>query len=318
MPIQNRETVREMVFGICITLILFTGALVIPVIGLMGIFVLPLPVLVYRLKLGRVRGAIVPGAAFIIMAALLGNGSFDLYLFLALLLFGFILGESMAQNFSLETTVAFACGGLTLAGLVILFFYSQMAEVSIPVLVSGYVSESLSLYQEAADKMGFAEEKRQALSASIELIETAVVRVLPGVAISGMLFIAWITLLLARTVLGRFGLSYPDFGELTQWRAPEILIWGVIGCGLLLLLPVVGLKLIGLNGLMIFMQVYFFQGVAIVAFFFEKKQVPQVLRWGLYILMTLQIYVLVMVIGLGFFDMWLNVRKIGADNNIEP
>jgi uncharacterized protein YybS (DUF2232 family) len=62
--------------------------------------------------------------------------------------------------------------------------------------------------------------------------------------------------------------------------------------------------------MMIVMQVYFFQGIAIVAFFFNKKRVPRAIRWGLYTLMTLQPLVLLMVICLGFFDMWLNVRRL--------
>jgi uncharacterized protein YybS (DUF2232 family) len=202
--------------------------------------------------------------------------------------------------------------------LIILFFYSLAASVSIPELASRYVAESLSIYKEAVDKMGVAEETRQVLSeSSIELIKYTVVRMLPGVAISGMLFTAWITLLLARKVLRRLGLPHQNFGELTQWRAPEMLVWGVIGCGIMLLFPVAGLKLIGINGLMIVSQVYFFQGIAIVAFFFEKKHVPRAIRWGLYALMILTPYVLPMVIGLGFFDMWLNVRKLGTGTGID-
>jgi uncharacterized protein YybS (DUF2232 family) len=317
-PSQHRDTTREMLFGICITLALFAGASVVPVLGLIGIFVLPLPILVYRLKLGRARGAVIPAAAFAVMALMLGGGSLDLFLFLALLLLGFILGESLERNFSLEKTVVVACGGLTLAGLFILFFYSRMAGVGIPDIVSKYVADNLSLYQAAADKMGVSEETRQALSASVEWVKFYFVRVLPGVAISGMLFMAWITLLLARTVLKRLGLPYPNFGELVRWRAPEMLVWGVIGCGSLLLIPAAGLKLIGINGLMVVMQIYFFQGIAIVAFFFEKKRVPLVIRWGLYTLMSLQVFFLLMVIGLGFFDIWLNLRKLGADNGTEP
>lgn len=310
-PIQHRDITREMIIGVCITLALFAGASVVPVLGLIGVFALPLPVLVYRLRLGRIMGAVIPAAAFVVMAMLLDGASPDLFLFLSLLLLGFILGESLERNYSLEKTMTVACGGLTLAGLIILFFYSRAAGVGIPELVSEYVAKNLSLYQAAAEKMEIAEETRQALSASIEWFEYAIVRVLPGIAVSGMLFTAWITLLLARIVLGRIGLPYPNFGELIRWRAPEMLVWGVIGCGALLLVPADALKLVGINGLMVVLQVYFFQGIAIVAFFFEKKRVPRAIRWGLYALMTLQIYVLLMVIALGFFDMWLNVRKLG-------
>jgi uncharacterized protein YybS (DUF2232 family) len=303
-----------MVFGVGITLVLFMGAMIMPIVGLVGIFLLPLPVLVYRLKLGRAKGAAIAAIAFIAMVAILGGGSLDLFLFLGLLLLGFVLGESFERGFSLEKTMLMACGALSLAGLLFLLFYSHSANIGIADLISAYVGKNLALYTETLEQMGAAEETRQAFSASLEIVEYVMVRVLPGIVVSGVLFTAWITLLLARPVLKRASLPCPDFGSLIYWRAPEILVWILIGSGLLLLMPVGGLKLIGLNGLLVMLQVYFFQGIAIVAFFFEKKRLPLVARWIMYTLITLQIFLLVLVIGLGIFDMWLNVRKIESNH----
>ncbi len=96
-----------------------------------------------------------------------------------------------------------------------------------------------------------------------------------------------------------------------MWKAPEVLVWGVIGCGLALFIPITALKVIGLNGLLILMTVYFFQGIAIVSFYFEKKRFPRVIRFFLYALIALQQLILLAVIGLGFFDMWVNFRRPG-------
>ena len=316
-PLHYRDTVRNLVFGIGVILALYIGATTLPVFGLIGVFVLPLPVLVYRLKLGRTKGAAVPAVSFVVMTMLSGGGSLDLFLFLALLMLGFVLGESFERNYSLEKTMAIACGSLTLAGLIVLLFYSHMAGVGIPDLVSSYVSKNLALSQAAFNKMNVTEETKQALSSSIELIKYMAVRLLPGITVSGILFMAWVTLLLARPVFHRIGLPYPAFGQLIRWRAPEILVWGVIGCGAFLLVPVNGLKLIGINGLMILLQVYFFQGIAIISYFFEKKRIPVIVRWCLYILMTLQLFFVILVIGLGLFDTWLNLRKLGTEGG-EP
>ena len=106
------------------------------------------------------------------------------------------------------------------------------------------------------------------------------------------------------------GLPVPEFGALNRWRAPEPLVWAAIGCGLMLLLPVTSLKIVGMNGVIVLMAVYFFQGIAIVSFFFEKKQLPVALRFILYSLIVLQQFLLLVVIGFGFFDMWLNFRKL--------
>jgi uncharacterized protein YybS (DUF2232 family) len=107
----------------------------------------------------------------------------------------------------------------------------------------------------------------------------------------------------------------PEFGSLNQWRSPEPLVWVAIGCGAMLLLPVAALKIIGINGLIVLMAVYFFQGIAIVSFFFEKKRFPAALRFILYSLIGLQQFLLLLIIGLGFFDMWVDFRKLGAHQN---
>ena len=73
---------------------------------------------------------------------------------------------------------------------------------------------------------------------------------------------------------------------------------------------VVHLKLVGLNGLITLLTVYFFAGIAIVSYFFEKKRFPRILRFFLYSMIGLQQFILLMVIGLGFFDVWLNFRKL--------
>jgi len=109
-------------------------------------------------------------------------------------------------------------------------------------------------------------------------------------------------------------LNYPDFGPLNLWKAPEYLVWGVIGCGLALFLPHTAIKVIGINGLLILMTVYFFQGIAIVSFYFDKKRLPRFVRVFLYTLIALQQLILLAVIGLGFFDLWANFRRLGKQS----
>ena len=125
-----------------------------------------------------------------------------------------------------------------------------------------------------------------------------------------VLHIIWASLLLARPILVSRHLNYPEFGPLNLWKAPEYLVWVVIACGLVLLIPKVSFKLLSANGLGILMMIYFFQGIAIVAFFFDKKQMPRFLRVVLYSLIAVQQLLLLVVICLGFFDVWLNFRKL--------
>ena len=76
------------------------------------------------------------------------------------------------------------------------------------------------------------------------------------------------------------------------------------------MIPDKNFKIIGLNGLLILMTIYFFQGIAIASYFFEKKNFPRPLRFFLYTLIAIQQAVLLIVIGLGLFDMWADFRRL--------
>jgi uncharacterized protein YybS (DUF2232 family) len=159
--------------------------------------------------------------------------------------------------------------------------------------------------------MGMSEENIDLIDRFLADIQPLIVQIIPAMVTASTLFVAWTNILIARSVLKRRSLSYPDFGPLTMWKAPEYLVWGVIGCGLALFLPDPTINTIGQNGLLILMTVYFFQGIAIVSFYFEKKRLPRFIRFFLYTLIAVQHLILLAVIGLGFFDMWVNFRRLG-------
>jgi uncharacterized protein YybS (DUF2232 family) len=170
---------------------------------------------------------------------------------------------------------------------------------------------TLTLYRD----MGVAEENIQLISGSLETIGYVMVRILPGLSVSACLLITWACLMLARPLFRARQLPYPDFGPLNQWQAPEVLVWVAIASGALLLVPEKTIKVLGINGLIVLMTVYFFQGMAITTFFFQKKRFPFILRVFLYSLIVVQQFLLLLVIALGFFDTWLNFRKLGVSNS---
>lgn len=306
----SRNISKDIISGIAATCLIFVISVYIPIIGFFCALFIPLPTLIYRSKLGRSTGTIIPVIATIIMAAILGGISIDILFFFELLLLGFVLGELLELNLSIEKTILYACGSVIAIGIICLLFYSNIANKEIYALVSEYVSKNLELTLSLYENMGIKQESIQMISNSLENIKYVFIRIIPALVVASTLFVSWANLLLSKSIFKNWGLFYPDFGSLKLWRAPELLVWIFIGCGILLLFPNKTFKILGLNGLLIMMTVYFFQGVAIVSFYFEKKKLPRLLRFFLYSLIALQQIVLLVVIGLGFFDMWLNFRKL--------
>jgi uncharacterized protein YybS (DUF2232 family) len=198
--------------------------------------------------------------------------------------------------------------GTLLAGVLV---YSALAGTGVGALVSDYVARNIRLTLKLYEGMGVTQDTMEAIRGSMAHIEYVLVRIIPGLIVMSTLFVSWVSILLARSVLTARNLVFPDFGRLNRWQSPEILVWGVIASGVLLFVPVKILKMLGLNGLLILMMVYFFQGIAIAAYFFEKKRFPRLLRVFLYSLIALQQFVVLIVIAFGFFDVWADFRKIG-------
>jgi len=302
---------KAIITGVAITCLIFVVSMYLPVIGSFVAMLIPLPTLFFRSKLGRMPGIIIPVLTIFILIITTGSLSFNVIFFFELLLLGFVLSELFELNLSVEKTIIYTCVVVLLSGLILLFFLSNISNLGLIALISEYVAKNLELTMELYKKMGMPEENLRLISDSLEQIQFVLVGIIPALAIASSLIVVWTNLLIIKPILKSKNLFYPEFGRLNQWKAPEFLVWFAIACGILLLMPNQLVKLIGLNGILVMMVVYFFQGIAVVSFFFEAKRFPRMLRILFYGIIFLQQLILLLVIGLGFFDIWLDFRKHG-------
>jgi len=306
----RKEVLKDITTGIAITSILFAASIKSPVLGFFCTFLVPLPTFFYRSKFGRTIGIAVPGFTIIAMIIILGGFAFDVFFFIELLLIGFVLSELIELKLSIEKTFIYACIVVLSSSILIVLFYSNLSGIQIGSLVSAYIVKNLELTLELYKNMGMPEENIHMISSSMESFQYVLIRIFPALAIASTLFIVWTSLMLAKPLLKTRNLFYPDFGQLNLWKTPEHLVWIAIACGILLLIPDKAVRLMGLNGIIILMTIYFFQGMAIVSFYFAKKQFPRLLRFFLYSLIAIWQVILLIVVILGFFDIWFNFRKV--------
>jgi uncharacterized protein YybS (DUF2232 family) len=300
---------KDLATGIVVTCLAVAVCTVVPIAGLMGSAFIPVPLVFFRAKLGRQAATVIALAA--LGCAVLMGGRLDVLFFGELLLIGFVMGELMARQWPLEKTVAAVCVAVVIAGLGGLLVSSLGTGQGLLTPLSEGVRYHLELSLQLYQQMGLSQDQLHFLESSMEGIQQVLVGMMPALVIGSTLMVTWISLLAARRVCQRCGLPFPDYGALDRWKAPELMVWGVIGSGVLLLVPALAAKMVGLNGLAVFMVIYFFQGMAVVAFFFQKKQIPRLARMVLYGLIAVQQLVMLAVIGVGFFDTWFNFRKLG-------
>ncbi|SMC79966.1 Uncharacterized conserved protein YybS, DUF2232 family [Desulfocicer vacuolatum DSM 3385] len=300
---------KDILTGISICLVIVSITLYVPLLGFLMAMMLPMPVLFYRLKLGRTMGAIIATAVLGIIATASGDLSIDTLFYGGLLLTGFMIGECMERNFSivatgLHTTVT----TLGLCFFIVLAHTTFSGKAILPI-VSAYVGANLDLTMELYSNMGIPRENVAVIAQSMDTIQYVLVRVLPSLFISMLLVVIWSNILFIKKILIKKGIHLKALAQLNRWKAPEHLVWLVIAFGIGLVLPMKTFKIISLNVLISLMPVYFFQGIAIVSFFFEKKNFPKGLKIFLYSIIALQQIFLLVVVGLGFFDTWINFRK---------
>ncbi|MBW1894278.1 MAG: YybS family protein [Deltaproteobacteria bacterium] len=311
----SRNITRDIIRGIAVTCLIFGISGYLPIIGFFCALLLPLPILFYRSKIGRQKAMIIPVVTMVIMGVGFGGISPDILFFFGLLLLGFVLGECFELNLSIEKTILYSAGSVLVAVGFCLFFYSNTSHGGIVSLLSEYVGKNLKLTLALYEDMGMPEENILLISNSLDTIGYVLVRIIPAMAAALTLFVAWTSILLAGPIMKSKHLFYPDFGSLKHWKAPEPTVWFVIGSGLALIFPFQLLKIMGLNCLIVLMTIYFFQGIAIVSFYFEKKRFPRLLKIFIYSIIAMQQMILLLVVGLGFFDMWLNFRKLDINNS---
>lgn len=309
------ENTRDIITGATILVLCGTVSLYFPVFGFLCFLLLPLPVIFYRVKLGTgASGAMVIlalGFIWIIGA----ESTVDVWLMLCMLGLGFALGDVLEKNLSVEKTIAYPCG-LVMAGGMAALVLLGIASGSGPwELTSTYVRKNLEMTAAAYKTMDMPDRSIQLLTNSMDRVHYVVMRLMPALAVAGLVFSAWANLLLARLALRAGGLRQPDFGHLNRWQAPDMLVWAVIACGLLVLIAGEPLSFFGINGVILLMLIYLFQGVAVVSFYFEHKQVPLFLRILVYAFIAVQQIFALVIIGLGFFDTWANFRRLGAQGN---
>ena len=310
------DVLKNIAAGVGFTCLLFAATLYIPIIGFISAVLIPLPVCFYRYKLGRPAGGLILAISCIVMTLMADGLSFDLALFTVLLVLGFVLGEMFEEKTSVEKTVLYPCLSVIGSGIALALLYSAFSQTDFSSLVDLYVKQNLELTLELYRQMSMPEETLQTLSRSLETIQYVLVRVIPGMAVMSALFVTWVNLLMTRSLVRFRGLKTPDFGSLTQWKSPEILVWVVIAGGVMLLIPVKSLRIIGLNIVIGLIMIYFIQGISIVSFYFDKRKFPRILRAVLYGLIGVQQVFSMLVIGLGFFDLWIDFRKINKNEKL--
>ncbi|MGH7823802.1 MAG: DUF2232 domain-containing protein [Candidatus Binatia bacterium] len=302
------EIISKFFLALASTVVLMISGTVIPPAGVILIPFVPQPVLSFGIRYGAGWGAGVLGAAFLLLFLFAGAELAFIYLIFALmasLLFG-LLGRLRVIEW-----LVLSVASVVFAALVgFLFCLYGSWSVMLQDLRSS-LTEHMAAAVRVQEKMGFAQDTTEVLKERLPAIAETMLQVLPGLVFVSLSLIVLLNILfLCR--------RFPDRREewltvdnLREWNAPEPLVWGLIICGFSLFISGPEfLHTLAVNLLLVIAACYFFQGLAIVAYFFHKSRVPYFLRMVTYALIIFQQIFTLLVVGLGLFDLWGDFRRL--------
>ncbi|MFP4476249.1 MAG: DUF2232 domain-containing protein, partial [Desulfatibacillaceae bacterium] len=223
---------------------------------------------------------------------------------------GFLLQESIEWNMPPNLTV-----GLPVVACLFLFtiavgIHSLINGAGPLALAEGHMARTLDAIIEAFRQTEGLERQAQAFASARDDLVHITARLVPALVVATTLVVAWANLLTAMPILRLRQLPAPGFVRLNTWSPPERLVWVAIVGLAFLLMPGMGLRIVGANVVVVLFPVYFFAGMAVMSYYMEKKAVPKGLRTLVYMLVMVQQILLVVVVAVGFFDLWADFRKI--------
>jgi len=306
-----KTEIRETLFPIVLTSILFLSAIYIPLWGTLCGILTPIPLIFVYLKRGKREGLL---ALFIVAFALLlfvgihaGVMFFVEYGVLAI-----VIAETVRRSYSIERIVLFSTLiSLIAVGIIIILTYISKGTNPIIFFIKEIGDNWIEQTAKFSHEMGVNGREIEMVRSDLKKFVEILIHILPGIMIINLAFNTLMNYLVARHLWIKYeGEGYfADSGVLTEWRAPEYFIWLLIGSGIVSLIPVEIIRYIGLNILIILLFLYFLHGLAIIQFYFIKKNISLSLRILGYIFMLFFfIPIIVVVTGLGVFDLWIDFR----------
>lgn len=306
---------RDIIIGTVMVMLLTGLVFILPVIGSLTVFLVPLPIIYYRVKSGQTTGFTIAVASLIIVFLLARRIQFELIVPIQLFVIGVVQGEGLARRYSLMHSGLLAV--IITAAITFLWVLAfSLAEGITPVqLVKNFVSnlfntiyqmlnESMAVYQQQGLDTLFIE----ALKESLKISETRFITLSVGYVLMSIISIVWANLVISRYIFIRKGLSWA-YGSLNTWRAPEALVYiGVFGALLALFTPGSIPYYIGVQVIMVCMTIYCLQGIAILSFIMIKRKMYNGLQAAVYVIIAILPMMIIAVAVLGVLDILLGLR----------
>ena len=310
-----RKSVTPTIEGgllVAITVILGLVSVYVPIIGLFVEFFCAVPLAVLTARQGAGKGFSALVVVLILMIILIGP-LMALQLTLSFGLCGVALGWCFRKNFGavkifLATLLASSAAQILAVALLMLIMDVNIIETQID-LVRESFAESFNFYESmGVDQTQLAQAKGQ-----VEPMLQAIAMLVPTIIMFAALINTTAIWFTSKWIFSKLQMKFPTFPAFAEWKFPVIFMYtaafGALGIywgftrGWTLIYEV------SLNLTIISMLVGLVQGLSLLSFVLARHNVTKFLRWLLYALIMLNMFLVQLVAITGLVDMIFDYRK---------
>ncbi len=302
------DTLKWFGLGLVATLLLFFVGLRVPILGLAAVPLVLYPALFVGVKVGRRPGQLLPVAAAACVYPVAGLEGAVSCLMLALV--AYLLFFSFGRGWSLAKVVSGNAICTVAVMLVAATAFAGSFSALWTTLQAGVQAQILTVL-EAYRRMGLSGDTIDFLREHAGQMAALFVQMLPGMAFLTLGVMVLVNLALLSWHFPQYRSFFFEAGDLKEWKSPDHMVWLLLVPALALFLPLGWtLRALAVNVVFVCTVFYFFHGLAIVAYYFHHKKVPMFFRVLGYLLIVFEQILTVLVIGLGFFDLWGDFRRL--------
>jgi uncharacterized protein YybS (DUF2232 family) len=227
---------------------------------------------------------------------------------------GIFMAQFARKNFSITQTIIYPALFI-IAAVCFYFGYDAVVSGANPwQLVKNYIAATVRESVKFYSQMPLKAEDISLIKDNETNIINGFIQIFPSMVIILSVLIVWINFLLGKDYLQKSGIVYPQYAALSHWKISDRLVWVFIMSGALFFIPQSDIHFISINLIFIICFIYLLQGLAIVSFVFQSKNVPAFFRYFFYFLIAVQQLLMIPIIAIGLFDIWIDFRKLIQKN----
>ena len=298
-------------FKLLLIITFFSAASLIPFIGLLFLMTLPMVLFILYLLNDQTKTLLAFLVVLCAMAIVLSSihSIIPVFALTVMGLAGMVMARTTQKNYSIEIITILP--SLILLGAIGFYVFYSASQLSIsPIqLIEKYFTQAVELNIQFYSRMPLKPEELKAIQDSKPAVIQIFTGISPALCIIAVLFTVWMNTLMGNRMLNKVGVVLPQISALCKWRAPGWLVWLFIAGGSLSLLAQTNIRFWGLNVFLVASFIYLLQGLAIVSFFFQHKNIPFFFRWLSYFLIAIQQILMIAIAVMGLFDIWIDFRK---------